>query len=82
MSNVLENFDSESQYKLTMKEITNSRREMSSLIHLKPKKKLIQQDIAPNDYAEQPKRRIRVNLSDKELKPFEGISNWEEDLMA
>ena len=55
---------------------------MSSLIHLKPKKKLVQQDIAPNDYAEQPRRRIRVNLSDKELKPFEGLPNWEEDLMA
>ena len=43
---------------------------------------MVQQDIAPNDYAEQPRRRIRVNLSEKEIKPFEGISNWDEDLMA
>ena len=43
---------------------------------------MVQQDIALNDYAEQPRRRIRVNLSEKEIKPFEGISNWDEDLMA
>ena len=67
-----------------MKEITNSRKRLSSLIHLKKlKKKKVQQDIAPSDYAdaEQPKRRIRVNLSDKELKPFEGLNIWEEEMM-